>query len=249
MGYMLFLFFLTATLFAKETVILTEPRSGTHWLQASIQYLTKRPVHPFNPGRLRRNIRLHTFGLNILKIKIDRSKSPFYRAHTVKEIERFAKNATKYGEENLLIFLTRNYHHCIPRHIYSFYPEKNPNDVVKKELWFADDYIERFRLYEKWPEKNRLLIYYEELMKNPESTMEKVLTFMGEPDTHFQSYKETLPHLTKKSTTFYKNVVLKRKTRNLTPLSFRTSRWLTNYLQQKDRRIYDTYIQQYKEIN
>lgn len=71
-------------------------------------------------------------------------------------------------------------------------------DAIKEETLF-DYYAEYLATYDAWDPQNRLLIYYEDLLKSPRQTLKTVLNFFSELEEnldHFMENHEKYRHKT-----------------------------------------------------
>jgi len=186
--------------------LLTEPRSGTHWLQTSIQYLTERRPLPFEQSRIYQK-NLPMFGMNILEIAVDEKKKPFFRTHCEKNMGKALPRIGTFSKQNKLIFLTRNYKEIFARHMGT---RRQPHfEVAKIKLRFIlDDYLKKIVFYDQWDEANRLFLYYEDLITKPEETIRIVAQFVGASQERVQMYFDNYDLNRQKSFKFYQKHVV-----------------------------------------
>lgn len=147
--------------------LLTNMRSGTNLTICSLQLLTRKPVRFFDPKQI--NQKEH-IGVNRLRLDLDESKSILFRTHDP-SIGKIS------SDKNRLLIIVRN-----PKEIILGFV----HDDAHKFSEFLDSnrafrgYLNRIRVYDKWNPDNRLLIYYEDLVLNPEETLPKILDFFDE---------------------------------------------------------------------
>ena len=72
------------------------------------------------------------------------------------------------------------------------------DEIYNKKQAFRE-LIDRLMVFEKWNKKNKLLLYYEELIENPETQFRKALLFLNESlaplselMVHFEEHKESI---------------------------------------------------------
>jgi hypothetical protein len=151
--------------------LLSYPRSGNTWLRFCLEYLTKRPTLAFKE----KNEEIWTFsiplGLNIPELETDLSRPCIWKVHSRKRIEQIA---TPDPKTDKLIFLVRNYRECLLRDLC------NPTNVLQELRNPDSTYFSNFSVYEEWDASQRLLIYYEDLLENPEATLKTILLFLNE---------------------------------------------------------------------
>jgi len=155
--------------------ILSEPRSGINWLRWCLISLTKKPIygHTFIDKPERKAL----FG------QLDETKDPFVRTHSVEALRK--TDPTR----NRLILIYRNYKENTIRRC------RDRAAQYKKMLdegKLFDRQAEKLRLYDEWPEENRYLVYYEDLMENPRETLEGALDFLNESDERLGDFLENL---------------------------------------------------------
>ena len=186
--------------------LLTEPRSGTHWLQASIQYLTNRRVLPFEQARIYSHS-LPMFGMNILEVPIDKGKKPIFRTHCEKNMVKTIGNVTTFSKGNKLIFLTRNYKEIFARHMGT---RCQPNfEIATKKLRFIlVDYLKKIAFFDRWDTNNRLFLYYEDMITSPEKVFTQVAKFVDADQTQLKLYFQEYDDNRKKSFSFYQKHVV-----------------------------------------
>jgi hypothetical protein len=182
--------------------LLTEPRSGTHWVQSSIQYLTERRVLPFEKKRIA-TFDPEAFGCNIFDISIDATKTPFFRTHCEKSMKGSFKKIPAFSKRNKLVFLTRNYKEIFPRRVRIRSNSDDWNSALRTSRFILYDYMRKIAFFDKWDPENSMLIYYEDLISNPEEIITKLAEFLDVPSQRLSSYLENQKELRKKSFDYY----------------------------------------------
>ena len=182
----LFLFIISTTLMAEvvpnpqavlikrspeyaQNVIFTVafPRSGQNWLNALMQIIGKHPAYPL----------CGTFGLvNPMKIDLDFSKKPFYMMHNPHWISQAS------SESNQLIVIIRDYKECFIRQAIASKKRLRIDHVHFlrfNQKPYPGTYYDILQLYDDWHPANRYLIYYEDLIKDPENVLRALNQFLG----------------------------------------------------------------------
>lgn len=95
-------------------------------------------------------------------------------------------NEYKCGNPNFYYPLTRLNDKKIPRHI--------------KTLGFI---FEQLSMYEQWPYEDKLLVYYEEFILSPETTLRKIMHFLGETNWPIREFIEEIETHSSKSKNYY----------------------------------------------
>ncbi len=209
----LILLFLPIAMFAdfrpKETnnlvILLSFPRTGTCWASSSIQILTQRCCY-YVSDVLAKSYSGN--GLNFLNTKIDQNKPPFIRTHFPFAITSLRKPGNK------LIVLSRSHRETVlrmgklnsqgrfDRAIFDTFYENSP---TCKNLSAV------YKFFDAWPEDDRLLIEYEDLVLNPVKAMKSILTFINEPETNLDHYEKNLDHYRQKMVKTYSSLTPPKK--------------------------------------
>ncbi len=157
------IFLLPLTLFARDFLV-TAPRSGTHFMLYTLEYLTQRT------WLVAGNNTWKWFDLGG-----DLEKEHLYHTHN------FSRGKREREEGDRMVLIVRNYREAVSRHLGSY--EKALKSIENNYDYFANLYT-----YEEWPEKKRLLIYYEDLMLQPQLELKKILDFLDEDDCRLEAY-------------------------------------------------------------
>ena len=67
-----------------------------------------------------------------------------------------------------------------------WYGESYKKILTKGTLF--DEQAARLAFFDRWPEENRHLVYYEDLLLNPKETLTKALEFLGESDERMEEF-------------------------------------------------------------
>lgn len=163
--------------------LLTTPHSGTNLTYCYLQALIGKPVY-------RLNLDQSLFEKNPLNSSLDFSKKPLFRSHDGRFLAKFNQNKSK------LLFLLRDYKENLYRNTF---PGLLSNEEFK-DLFLNNHskfilYITNLTTYDQWDPNYRLLIYYEDLITNPEKEVRKIIEFFDESVSDFLN-----PELLKKVT-------------------------------------------------
>ncbi len=126
-------------------------------------------------------------GANWLKYIVETIKSDceYTKIH---RLPLYQQAAVPSHDKKKIIVIVRDYKECIPRHMTV---DKHRLGVVIEAMRKMRgltatqnplSYIHPLAVYDKWLEKNRLLIYYEDLMTGPEKQIKRIGAFV-EADT------------------------------------------------------------------
>jgi|GEM_PF-2138410 len=210
--------FIPTSIFCEETtpsqnvIVLTPQRCGTHWLLYSIRYLTKAsPVSGLeeNGTLFAGNSQFDVFGE-----PINRNTYFLIHAHTPNSI------IWRGYEQDKLILIIRDYKESILRMFDNFLfikmaIGKRHNDVIFNDLppyyavitWYFEnlEYFEQFK-------GEKLLLYYEELLLQPESVYKNILSFLGASDQFFADFMHDLEFHKETCLNFYNSYRFGSKT-------------------------------------
>ncbi|MDX8430969.1 MAG: sulfotransferase domain-containing protein [Candidatus Algichlamydia australiensis] len=159
--------------------LLSYPRSGSKWFMYVLLFGAER------------NWKINHQLWKHFQTEIDYSKIILDHSHHKKVFARHFQ-----PERDKLIVLVRNYRECIIRRhgaakiaqiISSI---KNQNFEKLNTNWYFD----QLAFFDEWPEENRLLVYYEDMILRPREVFEEVVAFIGDDpvilEDFFASYKE-----------------------------------------------------------
>jgi len=158
-----------------DFLLLSYPRSGSNWVRYCLEFLTKRPtvgpdntITPLN----------QPFGSRLeLGVNLDQNYL-LYRTHNLIKVKK------------PMILLIRNYKECVLR---GFCMSKNLN--TSKALGVAKSHSPIFernlRTFNNWSE-DKIVVYYEDLILNPEDTLKGILSFVGYGEEHLSDFLKNL---------------------------------------------------------
>lgn len=153
-----------------RTFLLSFPRSGNTWLRYCIEYTTQRPS--FNRFNLKHDV---NFPLGwSANFPIDIIKSPIEKVHLAKELQRTQAN----DQTDALILIVRNPKEALIR--------VAGKTVLMQAIMEAtcpknlEIYFEALTIFDSWRSPKKMLVYYEDLLQNPQAVLESILAFLNE---------------------------------------------------------------------
>lgn len=171
-----------------KTYVLSFMGSGNTWMRYSLEYLTKRPTLEMRVHQITKiNCPLgYWFDLGT-----DYDKDPIWKVH---HIDYMKAMGTFDPLKETLIVIVRNYKEVLPRmrNILSIREtgrelhDQRAEDVVNSTL--ALQYLEILRLYDSWSPERRHMIYYEDLISDPEKIYKDLLAFLNEPPIYLDAF-------------------------------------------------------------
>lgn len=161
----------------ERVVLLSFPRSGRTWTLYSLHLLAPSYDVQQNP-EFRNKFKLP---------KKSETTKTIIPSHLVVPLE---EKVTDFPRENdKLILLVRNYKECFLREAKDNY-HKAVN-CVKNSSFFVDLFA-ILQCFDDFKEENKLLIYYEDLIEDPESTFSKILAFLDETQENLQPFLKNI---------------------------------------------------------
>ena len=164
--FSIFFFFCIDTAFSVEGKIhlMGYPRSGNHWIRFCLENLLS------SADALNQESSRYTYwGHNPRRLRL-------YRADQ---------------EKDYLIVIVRNYRECMMRHhnnrddrMLDFMRFEDSNLNRMEQLFEANrnGYILTLKCYEAWNPKNRFMVYYEDLINDPETNLKSLMRFLGQDE-------------------------------------------------------------------
>lgn len=226
------------------------PRSGNNLIRYSIEFLTKRPTVG-TPKLVPQNKDTEI---------LDRSHNPEAKLPHV-------LGDSKQGEEVKILLLLRNYKECIIRHasnLYTFFKADNLLNIkqfLNNKCWPSEfsspslkkSYCNTLRTYHNYKHK-KLLIYYEDLIKDYERELKKILVFFNinkdlkeDLNLFFKNkeyhFKESIKNYAYNSITKGKNEIYHSKNLNKEQLII----YDREIFECIGKKIYNKYLLRYKE--
>jgi FkbM family methyltransferase len=180
-----------------NVILLSYPRSGSTWLRYCIEFLTKRlTIGYVNPGVSMEN------GLGkLVDIGVDCTKSPIlYKRHGHTPNEKSSWDM----DHDKLILLVRNYKECMVRHLSGSTSDLDAS-LYSQTQGYRDgslDYIGCLQIYEEW-RGTKIRLYYEDLIRDPEPQLVRVLQLLNVDDTYLPELMKNLDFHKKQSVKIY----------------------------------------------
>ncbi len=174
----------THSVFSENLYLISFPRSGSSWMMYIIQYLTRQP---WDVGVNKPQI------FPPLKKEVDTGLPLHYRSHSSSGLQVLRNTKRPYKphkEGDKLILMLRNYRECTLRHF--SYDKTKVHNQLHANNKSPSNYFNLISTYELWNPENRLLVYYEDLMKNPKQEIMRVSKFIGSDTDRTENF---LSHL------------------------------------------------------
>lgn len=176
--------------FENARILHTHERTGTTWTLYCIQALTGFPIF------LTRNKEL----VHYKPFRIDLSAAPVFHTHFPSYVEKIPSN------ENDLIITVRDYQEVFVR-----LAKRSADDRASEEKHIQSlldakkhkHFLETLKVYDNWNPKRRHLIYYEDLMLDPKTVLEKLLLFLGEDTIQLDYFMSKIATHRKRSLNVY----------------------------------------------
>jgi len=216
-----------------KPILVSYSRSGTNWIRYFVEATTGKPT----PGQSR----LVEGG----DYYIDRAHAGFYR------IDKYEK----------LVLILRNYKECIIRHhgiesIRNNY--KSVKDFLKDDSvsqpanWYTKN-IEAFDNFEK----DKLLIYYEDLLTDPATNFQKLGEFLGIDSHETSSFITNIAeHKNKSIKAYTKGVHISETQGDATKIDFHSRKLsqseveeIDTFFKSHNRELFDNYLKRYESID
>jgi hypothetical protein len=191
-------------------ILLAYPKSASTWIRYSLEYCSNRPTYCItdklpdlrNPA----NRPLSDF----FDLGADHSKPGIIKSHSRKHIK------TQLGEDtgnHLLLFIVRNPLDFLRRNT-----RRNTMPLMSKEkmkeniksdgsMSFPYPYFDLFEIYNSWPEEQKLLVYYEDFMNDPESQLYRMCEFFGEKTDRIPEFIQNIKFHGENCANFYQHTV------------------------------------------
>jgi hypothetical protein len=179
-----------------ELFVYATVRSGSTWTCRVLQLLTDRPMNytdiPSIPGP------------SLYGRKLDMNKPHIYKScNSAKRMQKIDQ------DKNKLILILRNYKECILRQLKSSYvnnknPQKELLKLVEKNEGLFRSYMEKIEVFESWKNpETKYLVYYEDLIINPEKVITRLLEFVGDDPSNLDEVIDNYDYFKQKSLESY----------------------------------------------
>lgn len=229
-----------------KVYVLRAPRSGSHWFFYCNNVLFEKNIY--------------TESSLMTEFPYKKNGESIFTAHNPYDLYLTDNSYCK----DYLILLIRNYRECMVRNYHCPDIVKNEilyqasfNPLSQEKNWVfnlrMNHYFHNLRIYDLWCSKKRLIIYYEDLIENPQETLLQVAKFIGENkkedaiqefinnlDTHINNslaiYERThQSHTRGKSLLYHTHKIGMEKSREIDELVIKyfpdfTEKYLSRYL-------------------
>ena len=185
--------------------VLGYPRSGTHWIRLCLKKLLSDAAQNKNSSTPP-----SANFFDYLGLEYQAGDHHIYFGHNPVRLGLDKVDQTK----NYLILIIRNYRECIMRH----HADKDyqvltylrlEDDVFSfmdiNPLTPSPNYIANVKYYDEWNPKNRFLIYYEDLILEPEKTLKGLMKFLDQDETLVDTFMAHYKEMQNISYSKYKN--------------------------------------------
>jgi len=161
------------------------PSSGNTWTRYALEYLTKRPSTryftsyqydkgTFNslPDELKTWFSAINppFGSQYPDMQVDFSKAPIIKHHNPRNIVQTPGIQPLIRSQDKLILIVRDYK--------ELYFRKAKKQYHGNSVAYLANYFELLELFDLWQEDRKLLVYYEDIISEPEEVFSQLLTFL-----------------------------------------------------------------------
>lgn len=173
---------------APKTYLLSFPGSGNTWLRYCIEFLTKRPTLEMRTQKITKiNCPIGYW----LDMQTDYTKLPVWKVHYIDQMKSMG---TFDPSNETLIVIVRNPKEALPR-IFNLLSQRNKNkpleNPIAKELFnnsLTMNYFDILNLYDSWCPDKRHLIYYEDLITQPENVLRNLLHFLQDTPDYIDEF-------------------------------------------------------------
>lgn len=142
--------------------LVSYPRSGNTWVRFILEWFSGRPSNgsSIKDRPLHRTIKSKSKFGELIKKELEHVKGStiIQKAHTISEV------IYKKGK---LILLIRNPMEAILRHRAELQNEE-----------YVKHFMSLIELYDEWPNENKIIVYYEDLLEHPQKNIESIVRFM-----------------------------------------------------------------------
>lgn len=223
-----------------KAIFLSMQRSGTNLTSCSLLAVTRQPIGLF-PNRI------HEIGTNRLELPLVSDTPLFYRTHEPVTLENAPSDFKQ------LILLARNYKELLFRSV-----NINKFNGINRHAVqsFLDNYLSFFRAFDKWPEEERLVLFYEDLVDDLNGSLLSLLDFLNIAPLFWDDYLENQEHYLQKIYTTYVNQHGRlhgnsskhglRKEFYSANKDYKLRKAIDQIMKQKDPYIWETYLKRFE---
>lgn len=169
---------------AAQNFLYSIPRSGSHFFIYGMGFLTREPYTDASLFVEGKNADMTSPFSNPFELEFDSSQPPLLiRTHKADDVANLSTKGDK------LILILRN-----PIEVLIAEKKMNNERVRKINQRDLNHFLAYLEYFESWSPENRLLLYYEDLVKNPRSVFDAALTFLGRDKQHLDVFIENIDH-------------------------------------------------------
>lgn len=185
-----------------KTYLLSYPISGNSWTRYCLEYITKRPTIYLYPNYIKQVPYANgPLGYIFDVLQTEMSRDPIWKVHNKDDILRLK---TYSPDKEKLIFIVRNPKEVLIRNFPVLFNNDKGNffSILHIQNEFSE-YFENIRIYDEWPSENKILIYYEDLISDIESTLKKLCDFFNVDRSIVNSFMEQYNYHVKNELNLY----------------------------------------------
>lgn len=162
-----------------DYILASYPRSANHWLRYVIEYLSKQPT--LGEGNRNRDEKDPPVFVRLGQEDYYETADPIaVKRHSVRDDDDRSKK---------LIFVVRDYREVMFRH----FKQKFSIFRMRKLEKHIQMYLGLIQSYQSWPSE-KLMIRYEDLIKNPEDTITTIARFIGKEEKLTELFENLEEH-------------------------------------------------------
>lgn len=164
-----------------RTYLLSYPRSGNTWIRYCIEVIAQRPT-----AHMRFSDRPIGMPLALLTgHALDYDRPPVWKAHSEQELG--FKDHRYNARQDWLICVLRNPKEAIKRQagtaqLMSLAQDSDSAETRRSRNAYgqARSYFDVLKIYDQWDQNKRHLVYYEDLMRQPQQELERLWRTLGD---------------------------------------------------------------------
>lgn len=218
----------------KKVFLCSYPRSGNSWLRYCIENIAKTPTLEMTVKLSSHRARGAFDQLHIINMPygmrfdfpIDTQELPIIKTHWMPP-HKYYSQLYHDAEKDKFIFLLRNYKECIPSHRGLF-----------KDCYFDMRYLNLLADFDAYPDENKILVYYEDLINEPEQELKRLLVFLNKSEEFLDEFLKEYEFHKSRSISDYSKFAKKSST-NGNEILYHSKR-----LSQKQREYMDNFVQE-----
>ncbi|MCF7853145.1 MAG: sulfotransferase [Simkaniaceae bacterium] len=239
-------------------ILCSEPSSGNSWCRYALEYLSKRPSTRYFfdyqydrksyfslPEKERHwfNAINPSWGIQFPDIGIDFSKAPILKHHDVTNVyQKAGLQPLIYPSKDKLILIVRDYKEL-------YYRNSSSNRAPIEST--LGNYFNLLEFYYYYPEDKKILVYYEDLLSEPNKFFSSLLEFTGDSKDYLEEFIEQIEFHSGRCASLYN---IPKHAKSLGKKNFRYSNQvhrsallkLEQEVKEKHPIIFDKYLKKYQ---